>query len=47
MRIQDGIHNNLNEVITKPPNTTLSNNDIEILKYGLKMVLPLDQKNWK
>ena len=35
-RIQDGIHNNPNEVVTNLTDTTLSNYEIEILKYGLK-----------
>ena len=35
-RIQEGISNNPNELITNLTNVTLSNNKIEILKYGLK-----------
>ena len=34
-RIQDGIHNNPNEIIVNLTDTTLSNCEIEILKYGL------------
>ena len=35
-RIQDGVHNNPNGVITNLTDTILSNYVIEILKYGLK-----------
>ena len=35
-RIQDSVHNNPNEVITNLTYITLSNYEIEILKYGLK-----------
>ena len=34
-RIQDGIHNNPNEIIINLTDTTLSNYETEILKYGL------------
>ena len=34
--IQEGIHNNPNELITNLTNAILSNHEIEILKYGLK-----------
>ena len=34
-RIQDGIHNNPNEIITNLTDTTLSYYETEILKYGL------------
>ena len=35
-RIQDGVHNNPNKVIANLTDITLSNYEIEILKYGLK-----------
>ena len=35
-RIQDGIHNNPNKITTNSTDTTLSNNDIKVFKYGLK-----------
>ena len=35
-RVQEGISNNPNNLITNLTNITLSNNEIEILKYGLK-----------
>lgn len=35
-RIQDGMLNDPNAVITNHTDTTLSNYDLEILKYGLK-----------
>ena len=35
-RIQEGISNNPNEFITNLTNVTLSNNEIEILQYGVK-----------
>ena len=35
-RIQEGIHNNPNDLITNLTNVTLSNNEIEILKYRVK-----------
>ena len=37
-RIQEGIHNNSNDLITNVTNVTLSNNEIEILMYGLNHV---------
>ena len=35
-RIQDGMHNNPNEVIANLNDFTLSNYEIEIFRYGLK-----------
>ena len=43
-RIQEGIHNNPNDLITNLTNVTLSNNEIEILKYGLKHGLAIRPK---
>ena len=43
-RIQEGIHNNPNNLITNLTNVTLSNNKIEILKYGLKDSLAIRPK---
>ena len=35
-RIQEGISHNLNDRITNLTNVSLSNNEIKLLKYGLK-----------
>ena len=43
-QIQEGIHNNPKNLITNLTNVTLSNNKIEILKYGLKHSLAIRPK---
>ena len=43
-RIQEGIHNNSNDLITNVTNVTLSNNKIEILMYGLNHGLAIGPK---
>ena len=43
-RIQEGIHNNANNLITNLTNVTLSDNKIEILKYELKHGLAIRPK---
>ena len=43
-RIQEGIHNNPNNLITNLTNVTLSNNEVKILKYGLKHGLAIRPK---
>ena len=43
-RIQEGVHNNPNDLITNLTNVILSNNKIEILKYGLKHDLAIRPK---
>ena len=43
-RIQEGIHNNPNNLIANLTNITLSNNEIKILKYGLKHCLAIRPK---
>ena len=43
-RIQEGLHNNPNDLITNFTNVILSNNKIEILKYGLKHDLAIRPK---
>ena len=42
--IQDGIHNNPNEVITNLTDNILSHYEIEILKYGLKHAVAIIPK---
>ena len=43
-RIQEGIHNNPNDLITNLTNVTLLNNEIEILVYGLNHGLAIRPK---
>ena len=43
-RIQEGIHNNPNNLITNLTNVTLGNNKIELFKYGLKHGLAIRPK---
>ena len=43
-RIQEGVHNNPNDLITNLTNVILSNKKIEILKYGLKHDLAIRPK---
>ena len=43
-QIQEGIQNNSNDLITNLTNVTLSNNEIEILMYGLNHGLAIRPK---
>ena len=43
-RIQEGIHNNPNDLITNLTNVNFSNNEVKILKYGLKHGLAIRPK---